>query len=83
MTTVVKRSIKLHGRKTSVSLEEPFWTALRIIAKERKSTTGALVEEIDSARGQRRNLSSAIRIFVLGYYQSLDQTGALPGAAIA
>jgi predicted DNA-binding ribbon-helix-helix protein len=54
-----------------------------MIAKERKTTTGALVEEIDSARGQRRNLSSAIRIFVLAYYQSLDQTGAVPGGATA
>jgi len=81
MDTIWKRSILLHGRKTSVSLEEPFWRALRMIAKERKTTVGALVDEIDSARGQSRNLSSAIRIFVLAYYVSLEKQGAPPHAA--
>ena len=42
-------------------------------AKERKTTAGALVSEIDGAREQRRNLSSAIRTFVLAYYVSQDE----------
>jgi predicted DNA-binding ribbon-helix-helix protein len=65
----IKRSIMLHGRKTSVSLEEPFWQAVQMIAKERKMTAGALIAEVDRARGQS-NLSSAIRTFVLAYYVS-------------
>jgi predicted DNA-binding ribbon-helix-helix protein len=69
-TSPIKRSIMLHGRKTSVSLEEPFWRALLMIAKERKTTAGALITEIDNVRGQSRNLSSAIRTFVLAYYVS-------------
>jgi predicted DNA-binding ribbon-helix-helix protein len=76
-----KRSIWLCHRKTSVSLEEPFWQALRMIARERKTTAGALVEEIDSARGERRNLSSAIRTFVLAYYVSLEEERAQPRRA--
>jgi predicted DNA-binding ribbon-helix-helix protein len=73
MTPVIKRSIRLHGlprRKTSVSLEEPFWRELNLIAKERQMSANALVTEIDDARGQSCNLSSAIRTFVLAYYVS-------------
>jgi predicted DNA-binding ribbon-helix-helix protein len=73
MSPIIKRSIKLHGRKTSVSLEEPFWRAVLMIAKQRKTTAGALISEIDGTREQRRNLSSAIRTFVLAYYVSQDE----------
>jgi predicted DNA-binding ribbon-helix-helix protein len=58
-------------------LEAPFWRALRMIAKERKNTIGAVIAEIDSARGPNRNLSSAIRTFVLACYMSPDQRGAM------
>ena len=69
----VKRSIMLHGRKTSVSLEQPFWHAVQTIANERSVAAGALIAEIDSAREEGYNLSSAIRTFVLAYYVSRDE----------
>jgi predicted DNA-binding ribbon-helix-helix protein len=69
---VVKRSIVIAGHKTSVSLEEPFWKALREIAHKRDMSLSELATVIDSDR-QHGNLSSAIRLFVLGYY--LDQIG--------
>jgi hypothetical protein len=47
-------------------------------AKERKTTAGALIAEIDNVRGQSRNLSSAIRTFVLAYYVSQDEQCAPP-----
>ena len=61
---VIKRSIYLDGHKTSVSLEEPFWTALKQIAHAQHVTLSALVAQIDDTRDQS-NLSSAIRVFVL------------------
>ena len=70
MSSKTKRAIMLHGRKTSVSLEEPFWRAFRLIADERRATAGKLLAEIDSAREQGCNLSSAVRMFVLDYYVS-------------
>ena len=73
MSSVVKRSIILHGRKTSISLEEPFWRAFRMIAAQREATIGELIAHIDSARDQSCNLSSAIRTFVLAYYVSRDE----------
>jgi len=65
---VAKRSIVIAGHKTSVSLEDAFWTALKEIAAEREMTLSDLVASIDSER-QHGNLSSAIRLFVLGLYR--------------
>jgi predicted DNA-binding ribbon-helix-helix protein len=65
---VVKRSILLAGHKTSVSLEDAFWKALKEIATERDMALSELATVIDSER-QQDNLSSAIRLFVLGFYR--------------
>lgn len=65
---VVKRSIVVKGHKTSVSLEEAFWTAMKEIAARRNMTLSDLVSEIDTNR-QHGNLSSAIRLLVLAYYR--------------
>ena len=65
---VAKRSIVIAGHKTSVSLEDAFWTALKEIAAEREMTLSDLVASIDTGR-QHGNLSSAIRLFVLGLYR--------------
>ena len=65
---VVKRSIVLAGHKTSVSLEDEFWTALKEIAGDRHVTLSELIGGIDAQR-QHGNLSSALRLFVLEYYR--------------
>jgi len=65
---VAKRSIVIAGHKTSVSVEDEFWNSLKEIARERGTTLGALVAAIDGDR-QHANLSSAIRLFVLGVYR--------------
>ena len=72
---VVKRSIVIAGHKTSVSLEDAFWKALKEIAGNRHVTLSDLVSTIDSER-QHGNLSSAIRLFVLDHYRSTgDRAG--------
>jgi predicted DNA-binding ribbon-helix-helix protein len=63
-SAVIKRSIVIGGHKTSVSLEDAFWTGLKGIAAEREQTLSELVAAIDTGR-QHGNLSSAIRLFVL------------------
>jgi predicted DNA-binding ribbon-helix-helix protein len=65
---VVKRSIVIAGRKTSVSLEDAFWQALKEIANGRHMTLSELVAAIDTGR-QYGNLSSGIRLFVLDFYR--------------
>ena len=71
---VIKRSIVVAGHKTSVSLEDAFWKALKEIAGGRDVTLSDLVATIDAAR-QQRNLSSAIRLFVLGFYRDRCKGG--------
>jgi predicted DNA-binding ribbon-helix-helix protein len=61
---IVKRSVIIDGQKTSVSLEDPFWTDMKKIAHAQQMTLSALVAEIDGTR-EHGNLSSAIRLFVL------------------
>jgi predicted DNA-binding ribbon-helix-helix protein len=67
-SSIVKRSIVIAGHKTSVSLEDEFWKAFKQIADERDLTTSELAATIDSNR-QHTNMSSAIRLFVLGQYR--------------
>ncbi|TAK49025.1 MAG: aryl-sulfate sulfotransferase [Xanthobacteraceae bacterium] len=65
---VIKRSIVVAGHKTSVSLEEAFWTGMKEISALRGMTLSEMVGEIDSGRNQG-NLSSAIRLYVLDYFR--------------
>ena len=68
-STVPKRSIVLAGHKTSISLEDAFWRALKDIARSRRTTLSDLISSIDHER-ERGNLSSALRLFVLNHYQA-------------
>lgn len=68
-SAVIKRSIVIAGHKTSVSLEDEFWTGLKEVANARGLTLSELVRSIDTGR-QHGNLSSAIRLFVLGHYRT-------------
>lgn len=60
-----KRSITLHGHRTSFSVEDAFLDELRTIASERGLSFAALIADIDEARPVDSNLSSALRLFVL------------------
>jgi predicted DNA-binding ribbon-helix-helix protein len=64
----MKRSIVIAGHKTSISVEDAFWNGLREIAAVKAMRVSNLVETIDKER-QHPNLSSALRLFVLNYYQ--------------
>ena len=70
-SSIVKRSVVIGGHKTSVSLEEPFWTDLKQIAHAQHVTLSALVAQIDGTRDEQSNLSSAIRLFVLHHFRRL------------
>ena len=67
-SSITKRSVIVNGHKTSVSLEEPFWTSLKSIAAARRVQIQHLISEID-ANKQHANLSSALRLFVLAQYR--------------
>lgn len=65
-----KRSVKIAGHSTSLSLEEVFWDALKEVAGKRGLSLNALIEEIDQDR--RGNLSSAVRVFLLNHFRAAD-----------
>lgn len=71
-SSVIKRSIVIAGHKTSVSLEDDFWSGLKEIAAGRHQTLSDLVAGIDTRRAGG-NLSSAIRLFVLSHYRIIAQ----------
>ncbi len=60
----MKRSLTIKGHRTSISLESEFWDQLQKIIAARNISLAELVSEIDATRGER-NLSSAIRVYVL------------------
>jgi predicted DNA-binding ribbon-helix-helix protein len=66
---VVKRSIVIAGHRTSVSLEDDFWSGLKEIGREHKMTLSSLVSDINGRR-MDTNLSSAVRLFVLRHFRS-------------
>jgi len=72
---IVKRSVKIHGHKTSVSLEDPFWSDLKKIAHTQQATMSKVIADIDNTR-QHGNLSSAIRLFVLDQVRNHQSLGA-------
>ena len=71
-SSVIKRSVTIAGHKTSVSLEDAFWRALRDIAISRQMTLSDLLTWIDAGR-EHGNLSSCLRLFVLDFY--LNRSG--------
>jgi predicted DNA-binding ribbon-helix-helix protein len=63
VTAPGKRSVTIAGHRTSVSLEAPFWDALKEIATARGLSLNDLIAEVD--RNRAGNLSSALRLFTL------------------
>lgn len=69
----MKRSVVIGGHKTSVSLENEFWSQLKGIADARRLTVSKLIAQIDEGR-DCRNLSSAIRVYVLAHSHDFANT---------
>lgn len=75
---VVKRSVVVGGHKTSVSLEDAFWTSLKDIATRRGLPLSTQIDVIDRTR-KTSNLSSAIRLFVLDHFRARAVTSVFIG----
>ena len=88
-STVKKRSIVIGHHRTSVSLEDDFWTSLRQIARGRQVTISHLIASLNATR-ENSNLSSTIRVFILDYYRAMagrsdvgfTPLGVIPRAAV-
>lgn len=73
-TAVRKRSVRIAGHPTSVSLEAAFWEALKEIAAARGQSLNALITEVDETRALDPdgggNLSSALRVWALDWFRN-------------
>ena len=74
MSRPVKRSLTLRQHRTSVSLEDEFWTAFRDIAETQGRAINELAAEIDAARDIETGLATAIRLYVLAHYRACAET---------
>lgn len=66
--SLLKRSMRIAGHRTSLALEQEFWTALERIARARGSSLPVLIASIDEMRAKdtpEASLASAVRVFVL------------------
>ncbi|MGO4685201.1 ribbon-helix-helix domain-containing protein [Hyphomicrobium sp. 2TAF46] len=70
-----KRSFSIQGHRTSVSLEEAFWIALKEAAAEDGTTIANLISSIDKGRGEA-GLSSAVRVWLLDRLKARAQARA-------
>lgn len=77
-SAIEKRSVILEGHKTSVSLEDAFWNALKELAHAQATTISRLIAAIDRDR-ENGNLSSAIRLYVLDTFRR-NATPKLPAS---
>ena len=68
-SAVIKRTVYIDGRKTSVCLEDAFWSILKQIAQAQGATVSETVTVIEKSR-QGGTLSSAIRLFVFDWVRS-------------
>ena len=68
MRRLHKRSVTIAGHRTSLSLEAPFWEALKELAEAEGVSLAALIERVDRERSlapSPYNLSSTLRVYVL------------------
>jgi len=66
--SLLKRSMRIAGHRTSLALEQEFWSALERIARSRGTSLPVLIATIDETRAKGSpdaSLASAVRVFVL------------------
>lgn len=80
-SSVLKHSVVIAGHRTSISLEDIFWSELRDIALGRGATLSNIVAEIKTELGDG-NLSSAIRVFVLNRARAHARVPKFAGSAV-
>ncbi|MBD8876301.1 aryl-sulfate sulfotransferase [Roseibium polysiphoniae] len=67
---LTKRSLALHGHRTSLALEPEFWAVIDQAARDRELSLASLIAEIDDNRDPDDALSSSVRIYALAYVQN-------------
>jgi predicted DNA-binding ribbon-helix-helix protein len=71
------RNVVISGRRTSIRLETPFWSALEEIIEREGIALNVFMTRIDAVRHPELNLTSAIRVFVQSYLAAIARSHGL------
>lgn len=64
-----KHSLTILGHRTSVTLEDEFYQALKELAAEKSISLSQLIGKIEQEKPSTYNLSSAIRVYLFKHAQ--------------
>ena len=68
---IIKKSIRIGNHRTSISIENEFWSELENEAKKQKLSMNKLILRIDTQRPKDYgNLSSYIRVWILEKFKN-------------
>ncbi|WP_193183902.1 ribbon-helix-helix domain-containing protein [Nisaea sediminum] len=70
MSTLISKNVLVDGRRTSMRLEPAMWDALGQIAARENLTVHQICGIVNRHR-MNTSLTSAIRVFILGYFRIL------------
>jgi predicted DNA-binding ribbon-helix-helix protein len=62
---MIRKTMRIRGLRTSIKLEQEFWSYLTEIAAGRRMRLSALVNEVAEATPEHTNLASTLRTFAL------------------
>ena len=62
---MIRKTMRIGAIRTSIKLEQEFWSYLEEIAADRSLRLSALVNEVATASPERTNLASTLRTFAL------------------
>jgi predicted DNA-binding ribbon-helix-helix protein len=65
------RNVTIGGNRTSIRLEQQFWSGLEEIVTREGIPVNALVTRIRASQRMDGSLSSAVRVFVQAYFFAL------------
>ena len=69
----ITRNIRISEARSSIRMEEAFWSALDEIVEREGLTLNDLVTRISKRLPPKANLAGAVRVFVHSYFYALSQ----------
>ena len=71
---MIKRSLSIHGHRTSLALEAEFWDVIDTAVEQSGKSFARFIRDLDDVRtqnGTNQNLASYLRVWVLKRVQSI------------
>ena len=69
---MIKRSLSIHGHRTSLALEAEFWDVIDAAVEQSGKSFASFIRNLDDVRTENRtqqNLASYLRVWVLNEVQ--------------